>query len=221
MQIRPRIKLHRVAWRSWLQFQAFSPSLHPHLSGERNMMRKTLSLVAAAAFAATSVAGAQKGGTPSFSLGYTDIGPTVGVGGLNGASASFGGRFEHAIKALPDMGNGILGIQVAADYYSWSASSVGFSSSIKYIPIGVTGNYHFKVESEPKFDPFVGLGLGYNVVSCSYTGAFGSGNCGYSSGIYFIGRAGARYFFSPKMAAYGDLGAGGATLNLGLMFKLQ
>ena len=185
------------------------------------MMRKTLSLVAAAGLVATSVAGAQKGGAPAFNVGYTDIGPTLGLGGLNGASASFGGRFEHAIKALPDMGNGILGIQVAAEYYSWSASSVGFGSSIKYIPIGVTGNYHFKVESEPKFDPFVGLGLGYNVVSCSYTGAFGSGNCGYSSGIYFIGRAGARYFFAPNMAGYADIGAGGATLNIGLMFKLH
>src|ERR1043166_10320089 len=60
-----------------------------------------------------------------FGVGYTDIGPTIGLGGLNGASASFGGRFEHAIKALPDMGNGMLGIQVAAEYYSWSAGGSG------------------------------------------------------------------------------------------------
>jgi len=158
-------------------------------------------------------------------MGYTDVGPTIGLGGLGSASAAFGGRFEHAIKTLPDLGNGVLGIQVAAEYYSWSSNfrsgTAVFSSSIKYIPIGVTANYHFKLE-EPKIDPFVGLGLGYNVVSCSYSGTFtGSGDCGYSSGIYFIGRAGARYFFSPSMAAYGDVGAGGATLNLGLMFKLR
>ena len=154
-----------------------------------------------------------------FAMGYTDIGPTVGLGGLNGANLAFGGRFEHAIKALPEMGNGLLGIQVAASYYSWSSSFVGYSWSYKYIPIGVTANYHFKM-SEPKFDPFVGLGLGYNIVSCDFTGA-GSTDCGYSSGIYAIGRAGARYFFSPSMAAYGDVGAGGATLNVGLMFKLR
>jgi len=178
------------------------------------MMRKTLSLVAAAAFVATSVAGAQKGGTPSFGLGYTDIGPTVGLGGINGASASFGGRFEHAIKALPDMGNGMLGIQVAAEYYSWS----NFGDSFKYIPIGATANYHFNVQSQPKFDPFLGLGLGYDIVSCNIQGF---GNCAYSSGLYFIGRAGARYFFAPSMAGYADIGAGGATLNVGLMFKLH
>jgi len=174
---------------------------------------------ACVAVLANSASAQAKSTGSGFGMGYTDIGPTIGLGGLNGASASFGGRFEHAIKALPDMGNGLLGIQVAASYYSWSSSFVGYSWSYKYIPIGVTANYHFKM-SEPKFDPFVGLGLGYNIVSCDFTGA-GSTDCGYSSGIYAIGRAGARYFFSPSMAAYGDVGAGGATLNVGLMFKLR
>ena len=185
------------------------------------MMRKSLSLVAAAAFVAGSVAGAQKGAAPVFNVGYSDIGPTVGLGGINGASASFGGRFEHAIKALPNMGNGTLGIQVAADYYSWSANSFGFSSSVKYIPLGATANYHFRVDGQPKVDPFLGLGLGYNIVSCSVSGPGGSSSCGYNSGLYFIGRAGARYFFEPNMAGYADVGAGGATLNIGLMFKVQ
>jgi len=108
---------------------------------------------------------------------------------------------------------------VSADYYSWSSGFTGYSWSYKYIPIGVTANYHFKLD-EPKIDPFVGLGLGYNVISCSVTGTF-NGDCGYSSGIYAIARAGARYFFSPKMAMYGDVGAGGAALNLGLVFKMN
>ncbi|MFI5229620.1 MAG: hypothetical protein ACHQWU_11160 [Gemmatimonadales bacterium] len=179
------------------------------------MMRKTLSLVAAAGLVAVSAAGAQKGSTPMFGLGYTDVGPTVGLGGLNGASASFGGRLEHAIKALPDMGNGMLGIQLAAEYYSWS----NIGSSFKYIPLGATANYHFNVQSQPKLDPFLGLGLGYDIVTCNVQGF---GNCGgFSSGLYFIGRAGARYFFAPNMAGYADVGAGGATLNIGLMFKLH
>lgn len=177
-----------------------------------------LTAIACVAVTATSAAAQAKSG--GFTTGYTDIGPTVGLGGLNGASASFGGRFEHAIKPLPDLGNGMLGIQVAAEYYSWSANYVGYSWSYKYIPLGVTANYHFKLD-EPKIDPFVGLGLGYNVVSCNFTGSGLNNTCGYSSGLYFIGRAGARYFFSPSMALYGDVGAGGATLNVGLMFKLH
>ena len=158
----------------------------------------------------------------NFGMGYTDVGPTIGLGGLGSASAAFGGRFERAIKALPDMGNGILGIQAGLDYYSWSSGAIGgYNWSYKYIPVGVTANYHFALEDK-RFDPFVGLGLGYNVVSCSWSGpTIGSNDCGYNSGIYFIGKAGARYFFNPKMAVYGDVGAGAATLNLGLMFKLM
>ena len=77
-----------------------------------------------------------------FSAGYTDIGPVVGLGNLGSASAAFGGRLEHAIKPLPDMGGGILGLEAAFDYYSWSNSLFSY----KYIPIGVTANYHFKLD---------------------------------------------------------------------------
>jgi hypothetical protein len=186
---------------------------------KRNVFTTVASMLLVAASAQSSVA--QKTSLQRFGVGYNDLGPTVGVGGIGGASASFGARFEHAIKPLPDLGNGTLGFQVAFDYYSWSAGSAGFNYSTRYIPIGATANYHFKIEGNGQLDPFVGLGLGYNVVTCSYSGTFtGSGSCGYSSGIYAIGRAGARYFFSPTMAAYGDLGAGGATINLGVMFKM-
>jgi hypothetical protein len=177
--------------------------------------------IACVATTATVASAQTKAGTASFGVGYTDIGAVVGLGGVGSASASFGGRFEHAIKPLPDLGNGILGIQAAFDYYSWSSSFVGYSWSYKYIPVGVTANYHFKLNDQPKIDPFVGAGLGYNIVNCSFSGTGISNACGYSSGIYFIGRAGARYFFSPKMAVYGDVGAGGATLNLGVTFKLN
>jgi len=182
--------------------------------------RKTTRMTIAVALLAVTAqaAAAQAKSTGSFGLGYTDVGVVVGLGGVGGASASFGGRFEHAIKALPDMGNGVLGIQAAFDYYSWSGGTGLGGYSWKYIPIGVTANYHFKLD-EPKIDPFVGLGLGYQIITCDAPG-LPSGYCS-NSAIYFIGRAGARYFFSPKMAAYGDVGAGGATLNLGIMFKLN
>ena len=70
--------------------------------------------------ATARVAAAQAKGAPIFGTGYTDIGGVIGLGGVGSASASFGGRMEHAIKPLPDLGNGMLGIQAAFDYYSWS-----------------------------------------------------------------------------------------------------
>jgi hypothetical protein len=149
-----------------------------------------------------------------FSKSYTDIGPVIGLGSIGDAGIAFGGRFEKGIKDLPSLGNGTLGIQVGATYYSWSS----FGYSVSYIPIGVTANYHFKTSND-KFDPFLGLGLGYEVVSCDIPGA---GSCGaYDSAIFFVGRVGARYFWKPKMALYADVGAGGASLNVGLMFKLK
>jgi hypothetical protein len=184
-----------------------------------NVSTMLVAMVCVAVTAQSAAAQAKAGGSaPMFGMGYTDVGAVVGLGGIGGAGASFGGRFEHAIKPLPDLGNGMLGIQAAFDYYSWSGGLGTGSYSWKYIPIGVTANYHFKLD-EPKLDPFVGLGLGYQIITCDAPG-LPSGYCS-NSAIYFIGRAGARYFFSPKMAAYGDVGAGGATLNLGLMFKVQ
>jgi hypothetical protein len=181
------------------------------------MMRRvfgTLAAVAALSLTATPSA-AQNPVQP----GYMDIGPVVGLGGIGEAGIAFGGRFERGIKTLTDMGGGTLGIMVGVNYYTYNQGFGGFEASWTYIPIGVTANYHFNLEGNPKFDPFVGLGLGYAILSCDWPGS-GFDPCDNSS-IYFIGRAGVRYFYRPNMALYGDVGAGHSTLNIGLMFKLR
>jgi hypothetical protein len=184
-------------------------------------MRKAmlgLAIVAAMGLVAQS-ASAQRAGRPAaarqgYGPGYMDIGPTAGFGGLGEASTAFGARFEMALKPLPSLGNGMLGLQIGATYASWSNQ---YASS-KVIPIGVTANYHFRL-ADSKIDPFVGLGLGYQIVTCTVEG-LGSIGCG-SNEVYFIGRAGVRYFLTPKLALYGDVGAGGATVNVGVMLKLR
>ena len=129
-------------------------------------MRRMMRVVAVAAVlvaASTSGASAQR----AFGMGAADIGPVIGLGGIGGAGLSFGGRFEKAIKELPNLGDGVLAIQVSADYYSFSNDA---NFSFRYIPIGVTANYHIKVNNE-KVDPFVGAGLGYLIFSCSSCGS--------------------------------------------------
>jgi hypothetical protein len=181
-----------------------------------------VAVMAAMTFSAQAASAQKKGGAGGFSAGgfnagYTDIGPAIGLGNIGSASASFGGRFEHAIKPLPDLGNGTLGIEASFDYYSWRDTPFYRWS---YTPIGVTANYHFRV-SEPRFDPFLGAGLGFSILNCTYSGPFNTRNdCG-NSALYFIGRAGMRWFFQPNLAGYVDVGAGAATLNLGLMFKIS
>ena len=172
-------------------------------------------LVVAFCAAGASSASAQANAGVGFTNGYTDVGPVIGLGNLGGASVSVGGRFEHGFKDLPDLANGILGIQVGINYYHWNYDSYGSDYGITYIPIAVTANYHFRLENR-KIDPFLGLGLGYQSVSAS-----NCPGCGHSSAAYFVGRAGIRYFFSPSMAFYGDAGAGDAALNVGLMFKIS
>lgn len=155
------------------------------------------------------------GATRYFDVGYTAIGPVVGLGGIGGASLAFGGRFERAVKALPDLGDGILGIGVDADFYQYSSSYLGGSSSVTYIPFGVSANYHFRPDNV-KWDPFLGLGLGYSMVTVSGGGASASE----MSGIYVIARGGVRYFWSKQSALQVDAGAGAAALSVGVLFKL-
>jgi hypothetical protein len=149
----------------------------------------------------------------TFRQGYMDIGPTLGLGSIGSAGIAIGGRFERAIKRLPEIGNGTLGIQASLDTWNYNESFLNTGYDFRYLAIGVTANYHFNVKSNPKVDPFVGLGLGNSSVSTDYTG-------GYSSGVYFIGRAGIRYFYKPRLALYADVGAGAATLNAGVTFGL-
>lgn len=186
------------------------------------MVKQMSTMVAAIAVLATSgvEARAQGAAATGINLGYTDIGAVLGLGGVGGASFALGGRFEKIIRSLPDMGDGMLGIQVGADWWSWDYGFPGGNTSVSYIPIGVTANYHFKMEDK-KIDPFLGAGLGYQVVnaSCVYQGVDYCGS--YSSGIYFITKAGIRYFLNPNMAAYADVGVGAATLNVGLVWKLK
>jgi hypothetical protein len=177
------------------------------------MIRKLIGTVAVAALIVAPVERVDA----QVTLGYTDVGAVIGLGNIGSASASFGGRFERVFKALPDLGDGLLGIGVSADYYSWNSGINNYSWT--YIPIGATGNYHFKIENE-KLDAFVGAGLGYNIINCSFDGVGGNDICPNGS-IYFIGRVGGRYFLNPNMALYADAGAGAATLNIGLTFKLK
>jgi hypothetical protein len=140
------------------------------------------------------------------------IGPTIGVGGINGASLAIGGRYEKGVKQLPDLGNGVLGIGAIVNVYQYSSANFGSGSSdFRFVQLGGTANYHFHVD-DPKWDPFLGLGLGYVVANVS---GLGTAN----SGLFTVGYAGVRYFYTQSMAIQADLGVGSSTLNIGLMFR--
>ena len=175
------------------------------------MIRKCFTTLFAVAFVAVS----SQPVAAQFETGHFDIGPTIGLGGIGDAGISIGGRAEWGMKPMESLGTGILGIMGSVEIYSYDFPG-GYDWS--FISIGATANYHFKL-TDTKIDPFVGLGLGFHIFTCD--GPFGDLGCADEGGIYFIGRAGARYFISPRVALYGDIGAGAATINLGVLFKIK
>jgi len=146
-----------------------------------------------------------------FTVGYTDFGPVIGLGAIDGADISVGGRFEHAFKELPNAGNGVLAFGASVDFYRYDLSPFG---SFTYTPIGGFVNYHFRLQNT-KIDPFAGVGLGNYVV----TTPVNCTGCSYNSGVYLIAHGGVRYFYRPNLAFYADVGAYAGALHVGVMFK--
>lgn len=149
----------------------------------------------------TSLAAGQYAGGRKF------IGPRLGLSGV-GNSASIGAEFEVARDER-------IGIGGFADYWSYSDRFEDLTSSVSYLAFGATGSYHFEVEDD-RWDPFVGLALGYFIVS--YEDNF-SGVGGVSGSRLFLGgQGGVRYFFKENTALVARAGFGAAYLSVGLDF---
>jgi len=163
---------------------------------------------------ALSVAGASGASaqTTGFTDHYFDVGPVIGIGSIGSAGISYGGRAEFGFKQLPNLGNGVLSIGLSVDHYSYNAFAYGFS----YTPFSGSVNYHFHLMNA-QIDPFVGIGLGDYFVSTPSN----CNLCSYNSGVYFIAHGGLRYFMTPNLALYGDVGSGTGALHVGVMFKVK
>ncbi len=152
----------------------------------------------------------------TFTKGEMLLGPHIGLAAF-GSAPSFGANFEEGIMNPGEVGPGSIGISGRVDYFSFSDVDWRYT----WIAVGVFANYHFQM-SDKAWDPFVGLGLGYENVSESWAGEGLSYNYngGWNSGLYLAGDAGIRYFFSPSMAARAQLGFGITYLVVGLDFRL-
>lgn len=149
-----------------------------------------------------------------FENGKVYLGPHIGLSAI-GSSPTFGANFEVPVTQPGKAGPGIIGVSGRLDYWSWSYSSF---DKFTWITIAVYGNYHFALDDKT-WDPFVGLGLGYENVSWSYSGIGGGTNL-YPSSIFFSMEAGARYFFSPNFALRALLGFGITYIVVGVDFAL-
>lgn len=150
-----------------------------------------------------------------FGEGQKYFGAHVGLSGV-GSAAAFGVNGEVAY-------NERIGIGAWVDTWSYGqtyAGAFGSSSySTRYIALAGTGSYHFPIESQPKLDPFVGVALGYYIVSAQATSGGFTASAD-DSRLFVGGFGGARYFFKDNLSGVARLGFGASYLTLGVDFKL-
>ena len=151
-----------------------------------------------------------KKGTNNLSLG---IGPGLAgiYGNMDMPSISLG--YQAGILEKISVG-GIAG------YSSSSYGVIGYKWTYSYMFIGARGEYHFVDVDLENFDLYGGLTLGYNIVSVSepsgYSGFYSAGG----SYLIYGFHAGGRYFFSPNLGAFVELGYGVGYLVAGITYRL-
>jgi hypothetical protein len=142
------------------------------------------------------------------------LGYYYGPGG--GVSLLVSGEYAFTDKLTI---GGYLGYSTATYNYGFG----GYKLNYNFIDFGARGSYHFSelfgITNE-KLDIYGGAFLGYVVSSYTYNGSTLTGyNDAYGGNVRTGIFAGARYYFAPKVAAYGELGYGIAPLSVGLTFK--
>ncbi len=137
------------------------------------------------------------------------LGPELG---LYGSGAVLGGMIEGPVSS-PNSSGGRWAIAGRIDF--WSYSTVDYTYTA--IPLAGYVDYHFAF-SDPRWDLFLGLGLGYAIVSESYSGDL-TANYAYNSGLFLAAQVGGRYFFSPNVAIRAELGLGWLPFGVGVDFR--
>ena len=136
----------------------------------------------------------------AFKNGDNLLNATIGVGNSFGG-LGLGASFEHGFSDYISAGGSV-------DYLG--LGSLYGTGSLLYL--AARGSYHAGelLKVNDKLDPYIGAGLGY----LSWPGT-GSG----TSGLFFQGHIGARYYFADNLAGVAEVGAGAAALKLGITLK--
>ena len=132
-----------------------------------------------------------------YEKGKTIIGPLVGV---NWYGLAIGAQGEYGVTDNISVGG-------IASYSSKSYDAYYFSDGWKvtYISIGGQGNWHFKPAQ--KFDPFVGVTIGYDIASVTWPAGWDTywAKPTYG-GVFFGGNAGCNYDLSPTVLGRAQVG---------------
>lgn len=141
-------------------------------------------------------------------------------GGTSSVTPAFSASFERGVVAL---GPGVLGVggfigyQSATYEYSSYFGNGTYKNRYTDLVVMVRGAFHYPVT--PQFDAYGGVGVGVRHLgySSDYTGPDASnyGSTGAASGLF----VGGRYYFTPNIGVFSELGYDQTFIKVGLSAK--
>ena len=162
-------------------------------------------------------------GTPNKLANFLDLG---GLGSLFSSSKSHSGPYfvNYEFLIRKDLGLGAtVSYASAKQTYQNPFGNDKITGSISGFSILFSSTYHFYITD--KLDPYLRGGIGVNIWTGSYKDE-NNGDAGKFTAptpIAYTANLGLRYFLSPKVAPFGELGFSNykLTANIGLAVKLR
>jgi hypothetical protein len=173
----------------------------------------------------------------AFNVGDNVIGVGLGIGGHYRAYGSYSTvspawnlQFEHAATTL---GDGVLGVGGYLGYKTmgyrsraswWGGPGYEYNYRWTYLIMGARAAWHYNTwHGVEELDTYGGLMLSYNSISYRDDTRYPLGVYPtYSStrgGLLLTAFVGARYYFTPQLAAQMELGYGVSVISIGLAYK--
>ena len=186
-------------------------------------MRKSILFLAIVLVASTLSVNAQSS-SDTYSVGTNVVSLGIGLG------SSFGPNVGSSTPALSlqyerglwEAGPGVISLGGYVGYKGYKYTYFDETVKWNYSIIGVRGAWHWTGSGIDNLDLYGGAMLAYNHVSTSVSDASGTYTNGYGSYGSDLGLSlfvGGRYYFTPQLGAFAELGYGIAYLNIGLALK--
>jgi hypothetical protein len=163
---------------------------------------------------------------PYLHKGDIIVGGKLALVGVYGAGAGFILNGEYGFKegflSIPNFPTSLgLGGSIGYSGYSEDYGAWGKYSYTNFL-ILVTGYYHVQLIKNAPIDTYAMLNVGVNIATASYDGSLnGAPDVSNSDGGFTIGSGiGARYYFTNRLAAVGEVGFGMGVIRIGLDFKI-
>ena len=180
-------------------------------------------------------------GNQSFGKGDNVISLGIGIGGYytyygSGYTETPNFILSYENGTFGNVGPGTISLGALLSYkgafynYTYPSYNYYYNQTWSYYILGIRSAYHWDFFNNPKCDPYAGVMLGYYFLGYSYSTNdpnprapgdpyyyLSSGN--YNSYLALSLYLGFRYYVTPTVGFWGELGYGYTTLALGVNFK--